>query len=226
VKIKAVLFDIDNTLYDTKALVVASRRNAIKAMVEAGFEADIEEAFRKLNDIVKHYGPNYDQHYDRLLEAYGSKPNPHIIAAGIIAYHNTKVAYLVPYADTIPALLKLKEKNIKLGVVTDGLPVKQWEKLIRLGIQHFFDTVIISENYQTTKPDIKLFKEALKKLSVKPSQTMMVGDRVDKDISGANKAGLVSVQILHPDLKERKPKEEYEYPRYVIGELKELLEIL
>jgi len=226
VKIKAVLFDIDNTLYDTKTLVLASRRNAVKAMIEAGLDADPEEALQKLNDIVKQYGPNYDHHYNRLIESYGITPKPRIVAAGIVAYHNTKVAYLVPYADTIPTLLKLKEKNIRLGVVTDGLPAKQWEKLIRLGVQHFFDAVIVSEDYQTSKPDVKLFQEAVRKLSVKPSEAMMVGDKVEKDISGANKAGLVSVQILHPDIKEKKPQDELEYPDYIIRELKEILKIV
>lgn len=225
-KIKAVLFDIDNTLYDTKTLVVNSRMNAVKAMIEAGFEANVEDALKKLSMIVKKNGPNFDHHYDTLLQEYGLDVNPRIIAAGIVAYHATKIAYLVPYPDTIPTLLKLKGEKIKLGVVTDGLPVKQWEKLIRLGIQHFFDAVVISEEYQTSKPDEKLFTEALKKLSVKPSQALMVGDRVDKDISGANNAGLTTVQIFHPELKEKKPESEEEYPDYIISGIRELSDLI
>ena len=225
-KIKAVLFDIDNTLYNTKALVVNSRRNAVKAMIEAGLDVNVEDALKKLSEIVRKYGPNYDQHYDRLLEVYDIPSNPRIISAGIIAYHTTKVAYLVPYSDTTPTLLKLVSRNIKLGVVTDGIPAKQWEKLIRLGLQHFFDVVIISEEYNTQKPDEKLFKEAVKKLSLKPSEVMMVGDRVDKDISGANKAGLTSVQVLYPEVDEKPPEKKLEYPDYVIGRLSELLDLI
>ncbi|MFH1789156.1 MAG: haloacid dehalogenase, partial [Candidatus Altiarchaeota archaeon] len=86
-KIKAVLFDIDNTLYDTKTLALNSRKNAVKAMVEAGLDVDVDEALKKLSKIVKKHGPNYDHHYDRLLEEYCIKYNPRIIAAAVVAYH-------------------------------------------------------------------------------------------------------------------------------------------
>lgn len=225
-EIKAVLFDIDNTLYDTKTLAVNARRNAVKAMIEAGLKADVDEAVKKLKKIVKEYGPNFDHHYDKLIESYRMQPNPRIVAAGIVAYHATKIAYLVPYPQTIPTLLKLKERNTKIGVVTDGLPVKQWEKIIRLGLQHFFDAVVISEELKTRKPDEKLFTHALEKLDAKPAETLMVGDRVDKDIQGAKKAGITTVQILHPEIEKKRPQNELQYPDYVLGDLSELLEIL
>lgn len=225
-KIKAVLFDIDNTLFNTQVMAANSRRNAVKAMIEAGFDVDLGEALGVLSKIVRKYGPNYDNHYDRLLEEYGLAPNHRVIAAGIVAYHTTKIAYLVPYSDTIPTLLQLRENKIKLGVVSDGLAVKQWEKLIRLGLQHFFQAVVVSEDLGVSKPDGVLFSRAVEMLSLKPTQVLMVGDRLRKDIYGANKAGLVSVQILHEGSSKRKPKNQFEYPDYVIEKIGEILEIL
>ncbi len=224
-KIKAILFDIDNTLYDTGLLVESARRNAVKAMVEAGLNATEDEALEKLKKIVRKYGPNYDHHYNKLLEAFGHRENPHIIAAGIVAYHDTKKAYLVPYLDTVPTLLRLKKQGYRVGVITEGLKVKQWEKLIRLGLQHFFDTVTITEK-RKGKLDPKIFGDAVKKLGCKPDEVMMVGDRVDKDVPGAKKAGLVTVQLMKGSYSRGKPKNKSEEPDFVISQLADLLRIL
>ncbi|UCG03358.1 MAG: HAD hydrolase family protein, partial [Candidatus Heimdallarchaeota archaeon] len=58
--IKAIAFDIDGTLLNTKLLVERSRLNAIKAMIEAGLHiSDVSEAYMKLLNIIQKYGPNY-----------------------------------------------------------------------------------------------------------------------------------------------------------------------
>ena len=127
-KIKAVFFDVDNTLYDSTLQVEMVRRNAIKAMIEAGMEITEEEGLEVLKDIVGRMGANYEHHFDDLLKKYGYDSNPRVIAAGIVAYHTTKTAYLVPFPDTVPTILALRDRGYKLGVITEGRSVKQWEK--------------------------------------------------------------------------------------------------
>lgn len=224
--IKAVLFDVDNTLYDNSKQVELARRNAIESMAEAGLKLPTEEALKVLDDIVKKHGPNYDKHFDMLVESDGDGPKPRVVAAGIVAYHNTKIAHLKPFPDTTRTLLKLKDMGYKLGVITEGTDLKQWEKIIRLGLQHFFDVVFISREVNEDKSSGRLFKAALEELGLKPGECMYVGDKLNRDVLGANRAGMTSVRILKGRYKDEKPKNKDEKPDYQINHLEELLDIL
>jgi putative hydrolase of the HAD superfamily len=225
-KIKTVFFDIDNTLYDSTLQSEMVRRNAMRAMIEAGLQIDEEKGLEELRRIVKEKGSNFPNHFDVMLKKFGIESNPRIIAAGIVAYHTTKAAYLVPYPDTIPTLLELRDRNIRLGVITEGRPVKQWEKLIRLGLQHFFHTVVISEEVQLEKPSPEIFKVAAQKAGCKTSESMMVGDRLDKDIIGANLAGMTTVQLMKGKYSEIGPACCDEEPDYVVPNLREALKLI
>ena len=221
-----MLFDIDNTLFDTATLAKMSRVNAVKAMMESGLPIhNVQKGYRLLLKIVEKYGANYDQHFDRLLEALDYGRDPKIIAAGIVAYHDTKLAYLKPDPDVIPTLIALRDKNCKIGIVSNGRSVKQWEKIIRLGLQHFFHTVIISEEVGFEKPDPKIFTLALKELGVKPEEAAYVGDTSEVDMLGANAAGIVSVRLVKR--KRREPRlDRTMRPRVTIRKVSDLLSIL
>ncbi|HEX55491.1 MAG: haloacid dehalogenase [Candidatus Altiarchaeales archaeon] len=225
-KIKAIFFDIDDTLYDSTLQTDMARRNTIRAMIEAGLEIEEDEGIKALNEIVEKFGSNYGYHLNELLREFGYEENPRIIAAGIVAYHSTKIAYLVPFPDTIPTLLKLRDLGYGLGVITDGIAVKQWEKLIRLGLQHFFDSVIISEEIGIEKPNPEMFKIAARKIKCKPEEAIMVGDRIDKDIVGANKVGMLTVQLMHGKHMDEIPKNPDEEPDYIISNLRDILKVL
>jgi len=225
VGIKAVFFDIDGTLYDSRLLAERSRKNAVRAMIEAGLPAEEEEAMSKLASIVKKHGANYDNHYDKLLEEYGVKKSRRIVAAGVVAYHNTKTAYLVPYRETIPALLDIRDIGLKLGVISNGLSVKQWEKIIRLGLQHFFHTVVISQEVRVEKPDPLIFEKAAIAANAKPGECVIVGDRLDRDICGGNEAGFVTVQVVREG-SNIKPSKKMEEPDYIISDFTSLPELV
>lgn len=226
-KIKSILLDIDNVLYDSAKLTEAARRNAIISMIEAGLPVkDVEQAHQILLEIVKGYGSNYPYHFDRLLEKFGVKWNPHIIAAGVVAYDDTKHAYLKPYPEVIPTLLKLKAMGYKLGIISDGRAVKQWDKLIRLGVQHFFDVVITSEEVGVEKPDSRIFEAALEALNCRSEECLMIGDRLTKDIAGANKAGVISVRVLKGRYANEKPVNPSMKPKFEIKNLTEIFDVL
>ena len=225
-EIKAVLFDIDDTLFDSTTLAKMARTNAIKAMIECGLPIrNVQKGYSLLMKIVEKYGSNYDEHFDRLLEAVGCSRNPKIIAAGIVAYHDTKLGYIKPNPDVIPTLIALRDKGCKLGIVSNGRSVKQWEKLIRLGLHHFFDTVIISEDVGSEKPHFKIFKVAIEELGVKPEETVYVGEDPETDVLGANAAGLISVRLVRQKCREPILNKSMQ-PKFTIKKISELLSIL
>ncbi|MFX0184800.1 MAG: TIGR02253 family HAD-type hydrolase [Candidatus Hodarchaeota archaeon] len=221
--IKAIAFDIDGTLLNTKLLVERSRLNAIKAMIEAGLHiSNVSEAYMKLLNIIQKYGPNYNHHFERFLEELSVEVNPKLVAAAIVAYHDTKRAYLKPDPDVLPTLIKLKTFGIKLAIISNGLSVKQWEKLIRLGIHHFFDTVIISEEVGVEKPNQKIFQTALEKMRLKPNEMIYIGDNIETDIIGANSVGIISVKLDREDSRDEETRKQIKKPRYIIHKFNEI----
>lgn len=191
--IKAIFFDIDNTLYDSKTLSSMARRNSILAMIDAGLPVSFDKAMAKLEEVIRKHGANYPHHYDRLLEELEIKSYK-IIAAGVVAYERTKFGYLRPYPEVVPTLLKLREKY-KLGIISNGLALKQWEKLIGIGLQHFFSVVITSQESGVEKPAKEIFKHALKSIKAKANEAVMIGDKDNEDIKAAKAAGMHAIDI-------------------------------
>jgi len=225
-KIKSVLFDIDDVLYDASLQLSTARLNAIKAMIEAGLPTDVEMTYRVLQNVVRECGPDYNKHFDVLLERLGLKWNPRVIAAGVAAYRETSSAYLKPYADTFPTLLKLREAGYKIGVVSEGRAVKQWQKLIQLGIQHLFDCVVASEEIGSVTMKPELFKSILKGFKVRPEETIFIGNKLETDILCANKAKVISVRIRKGENRTQEPESIETSPKYEINKLSEVFKIL
>jgi len=192
-KIKWLFFDIDNTLFDSTRSAEQSRKNAIRAMISAGLKAKEEPAYEKLKIIIEEQGSNYEHHFNELVEFYNKEEKRRIVAAGVVAYHNTTREYLVPFEGVSETLTELS-KNYKLGIISNGLGVKQWEKLIRLGLSKFFDLAMISEEIGIEKPDKMIFEEGLEKAGCKAGEAVMVGDKKD-DLKPAKEIGMHTVSV-------------------------------
>ncbi len=199
--LKAIFFDIDDTLYSTSEFAKSARRNSLEAMIQAGLRMDLDALETELREIIQEFSSNYDQHFDKLLLRIPRKHyrgvNPTIlIAAGVVAYHQTKFLELRPYEDVPPVLERFSElPDLLLGVITHGLGVKQSEKLIRLGLYRYFqpNAIFISEQIGISKPNPKLYQRALSDLNLKPAEAMYVGDRPRHDIDPPNRIGMVTV---------------------------------
>ncbi|ASJ00501.1 TIGR02253 family HAD-type hydrolase [Thermococcus gorgonarius] len=223
--IKVVFFDLDDTLIDTTKLAEIARRNAIEGMIRAGMPVDFGIAYHELLELINEYGSNFPHHFDYLLRRLDLPHNPKWIAAGVVNYHNTKIAHLKTVKGARKTLLKLKEMGLKLGVITDGNPVKQWEKILRTEIEDYFDDVLISDFVGVKKPHRKIFEKALKRFGVGPEEAVMVGDRLYSDIYGAKQVGMRTVWFKYGKYAS-KELEYLEYADFVIRSLEEVVEII
>jgi len=223
-KVKAVLFGIDDVLYDASLQSSSARLSAVRAMIEAGLPVDVETGYRTLEEIVKELGPDNTQHFDKLLEKLGLKWTPEVVAAGVVAYRSTNPVYLRPYSDTVPTLLKLRGEKYKLGAVSEGKSVKQWQKLISLGLQHLFDTVVTSQDMKLDHLTESVLKHALDELDVQAASAVFVGVNPEREIDVANRAGLITVRLRKGNSKlERTGNTK---PKYEISKISELAQFL
>ena len=199
---KVVLIDIDDTLFGTKAFSKKARMNALRAMKEAGMKAGVARAYRELMAIVDEYGPNYHDHIGKLLVRLGEGRNSRMIAAGIAAYHNTKTR-MVPFSEAVRAVRRMRRAGLKVYAATEGRAVKQWDKLVRLGMQDEIDGAFISEELGVAKSPAYYGKIA-RKLKTAPGRMLMLGDRVSRDYVPARRAGLRALLVLRKGRKREK----------------------
>lgn len=189
-----LFFDIDDVLFPSTEFAALARRNAINAMIELGLKADYAKLAAKLDEVIKEKGSNYQKHFDYLLKKMGieKEERARFVAAAVGAYHNTK-ASIQPYSDVPLALLELRE-DYPLYVASEGLAVKQWDKLIIMKLAIFFSGAFVSENLGVQKSP-QFYRKIAQMLGAKPLECVMVGDREDKDIVPAKEAGWKTIRI-------------------------------
>jgi putative hydrolase of the HAD superfamily len=228
--LRAVLFDIDDTLCSTSAFAKVARDNAVGAMVAAGLDYPVDLVRRELAEVIAEFSSNYDHHFDKLLirlDADLSEPaRALVVAAGVVAYHNTKFERLEPFPDVVPLLDQVRSAGVLTGVVTHGWTVKQAEKLVRLGLVPHLDAraIFISDQIGIAKPNPKLYQAALRELGLAPEEVMYVGDSPAHDIAPPKSLGMITVWCRRAS---RYPIEGTGIePHYTVDDFDELREIL
>ena len=204
-KIKLVGFDLDDCLFDSTGLSERARIKGINAMIKLGLKIEQKKALKMIQEIVKEYGSNSSLHYNYFIRRYNRLEDveekiPYslqfkYISAAVMAYHSEKIESIKTYEDVIPCLQMLKKLGIKTAIISDGLPIKQYEKILRLGIDDLIDLTVISDELGIRKPNPKLFDHCLKRFGITGSETIYVGDRIDKDIIPAKLNNIYSVYI-------------------------------
>lgn len=94
-----------------------------------------------------------------------------------------------------PLLEELKRRGYKLGIVTNGVPDLQREKLAGCGVADRFDAIVVSGEIDCGKPDPGIFRHICGELGVQPADCVMVGDNPGRDVAGAIAAGMRSVWV-------------------------------
>lgn len=227
----AILFDIDDTLFSTSVFAEKARRAAVDAMIQHGLQVPRELALKELREVVEEFSSNYGFHFDKLLSRLPSKSfeglNPAmLVAAGMVAYHDTKFRDLRVYDDVYDVLRRLSSTQLVRGVISAGLTVKQTEKILRLHIYEFLspNAIFITEQIGIGKPNPKLFQRALESLGLEAERTMYVGDHPENDIAPSKQVGMISVWNRRSGRHaEREANVEPDYEVRDFYELRELL---
>ena len=209
--IKAIIFDLDNTLVDFMLLKNNAVEAAIHAMVDAGLELSYDEARDKIDAIYDREGIEYQQVFDQLLKDIYGKVDHKIMSAGIVAYRKAREAALKPYPKVFPTLIELIKMGIKLAVVTDAPAKEAWLRLSYLNFHHIFDIVVTFDDTGERKPSPVPFNRALEMLGVKGEECLMIGDWAEKDMVGAKAVGMKTVFARYGDVFNTKnPDSDYE----------------
>lgn len=220
--IKAVIFDLDNTLLDFMKMKEQAIDAAVEAMIDAGLKMDKAAAKQKIYEIYKDKGIEYQQVFDKFLEQELGAINYKIHAAGIVGYRRAREGTLVSYPHVNMAIVELLKRGLKLAVVSDAPKLQAWLRLCSLGLHNYFDIVVAFEDTSKRKPDPAPFQKALSLLQMKAEETVMVGDWAERDIAGAKFLGMKTVLARYGDtIGSEKSEADYE-----IDDILELVRIV
>lgn len=228
-KLKAIFFDLDETLLDTSGCrppaVEAGFRVAVQQHSQLSLEAwrtASEEVKAEMHDLWIN-SPNSGAELlregsYRILKKLGIDDRQ--LAAHVSqAYYRTWVSHLKLYPEVREVLAALRGR-FRLGVISNGPSDLQRYKLKLFDLEREFDPIVISGEVGVAKPDPKIFEYALQQTGVAPSEALYVGDSPTYDIAGAKGIGIKMVWIN----RNSSPTENLEIkPDTVVRDLRELL---
>jgi HAD superfamily hydrolase (TIGR01509 family) len=199
VAITAVLFDLDDTLFDhwacTRAALADLRRRfpALDSLPAALVETEHRRLLEALHLRVLAGALTVDEarveRFRQLLAPAGGTADGAAAAEAAAAYRAAYLAHWRPVEGALE-LLAAVHGRLATGVVTNNVAAEQRQKIAACGFGPLLDAVVISEEAGVTKPDPRIFGMALEQLNRTSDEAVMIGDAWETDIAGARAAGI------------------------------------
>jgi HAD superfamily hydrolase (TIGR01549 family) len=227
-RIKAIFFDLDDTLHDH----LKPFANALHSCVPGlNSSLTLYKEFRRMSDLLwEDYSQGIlaleelrAQRIKFALESFGV----HLSIEDALQFqqqYDKELSSLTLFPD-VPALLsQLREAGYELGVITNGPVAHQLNKIKTLGIQEYInkDWLFISDGVGVAKPDPAIFRHVSEKVGIAPADLLYIGDTWANDIKAAIQAGWQAVWFNH---RLREPETAHQ-PLAEIRQLSEILKIV
>ena len=185
-----VIFDLDDTLYSEKDYVksgyaeIARHYKAIPAMETKLWNA-FENNEQAINYVLEQEGLFSCEALNDCLQIY-----------------RNHLPQITPYPDAEELLAFLKESGVRLGMITDGRPEGQRAKIEALGIEHYFEKIIVTDELggiACRKPNSIAFEKMQEHFDVPYEAMVYVGDNMLKDFIAPKALGMNCVYFRNPD---------------------------
>jgi putative hydrolase of the HAD superfamily len=190
-KIKAIIFDLDDTLYDCSGTLVLNNKKLAAKIISKAIKCSETEALNLQLEIENRLGPQAD-----ISREIANLYNLHDeFCKEITRTINTlDVESAILFPDSMDSINKLKKMNYKLFLVTFGNRKVQKKKIKVLGLENAFNEIIITENPAGKE---KCFKEILTRYHLAPEQVLCVGDKIKDEIEVGRKLGMSTALMKH-----------------------------
>lgn len=238
---RVIFFDLGDTLihFDGNWSKVLQRSTKClwKNLVAAGYPLNREQFSQDFSDRMRNYyverNKSLVEHTsarvlkDCLIDLGFPEPEPDIIRNALKTLYAVSQEFWNLEEDTLPTLDWLQEQDFRLGLISNASDVDDvYALLVKFDLTDYFEHIIISADFGLRKPHPEIFLEGLRLFQVKPQDCLMVGDRLDMDILGANHVNISSIWItrrsIHKGTEFRfdlKP----DYEIYSLSEIKEIV---
>ncbi len=197
--VRAVFFDLDDTLYPYPPCNEAGKRAAREAAGDLGYEFDREEfeAFyqagrRETKRELSGRAASHERflYFKWAVERYaGTHRAGDALALGE-AYWSAFLAAMEPFEGVEGTFEALQDEGLAVAVVSNLTTRVQLTKVAGLGLGGYLDRMLTSEETGREKPSAIMFTLPLAQLDLRPSEALMVGNDPETDVEGANAVGM------------------------------------
>jgi putative hydrolase of the HAD superfamily len=188
--IKAIIFDIDNTLLDFMTMKSNAINAAVDGMIANGLPIEKDLAIKQIFDIYNFKGYEHQKVLNDFIVNTIDSIDYKILAAGIVEYKIAKEASLSLYPGVKDTLVNLSNFGLKLGILSDAPSREAWIRMYILKIHKIFDQVVTFNDTGFYKPAKEPFIKIKELLNVEYHECLMVGDWPERDIKGAKQLGM------------------------------------
>jgi FMN phosphatase YigB (HAD superfamily) len=200
-KYKALLLDIDNTLYDYNAVHIIAKKNVIDFCTKKfGIDESIitkayEQARKKVHVELSETAASHNRllYFQKMCELLKCNPLEYSFEIYNL-YWNTFLDKLIPFEGVYDLLDMYKNK---ICILTDLTAHIQYRKIEKLKINKYCQAIVTSEEAGKEKPHPYMFMLAMQKLNLLPHEVCMIGDSLNKDIFGASSLNIDSIWLNH-----------------------------
>jgi len=228
--IKAIIFDVDETLFDrvlaqqaVLELIVRQLPQVFRGCDPQRVLAAFLQSDRVTTEIFNTGAPSEgsrDRRSKLFLQLLGidEKYTAKITELYVKDYPGVKA-----HVDGAIPVIKELSRKYQLGVVSNGFTDVQYRKLEAMGLRDLFVCVVLSEEIGIRKPDPRIFLRAALLLHRQPQECLYVGDSYANDVIGAKNAGMRACWLNRAEVK---MPDEKTKPDFVIGKFEELPALL
>lgn len=188
--LRAVLFDLDDTLHDKSATL---RAVAAKQYISGGLssfginESDWEAQYVNMNNLRIEKSEVFSRLRDRF-----SLPTD--LAESLLVDFDSNLGIAAkPCPGALDLVVACKAQGVKVGLVTNGRDAFQRSKIAGMGITESFDAIVTSGGLGIKKPDLRIFRACLRMLDVEPDAAAFVGDDFVADMQPAIELGMRAI---------------------------------
>jgi putative hydrolase of the HAD superfamily len=228
--IKALFFDLDDTVYDYRGPMRDCEEYLSDTVAQSvGVESDkcLRTYLRLKRELYKespHDPVIFDFRFriSRLFSKLGDMVDERRIDAIFTDFWQRFLMMIEPYPDLIPLLDVAGEEGLKTAIVTNGTVEQQTSKIDRLALSDTMDLALTSEEVGANKPQPSIFLRALDRLGVCAEEAIMIGDICQVDIKGANEVGMPTCWIRRGIHSGSPPRDRSETPDFSVRTLRDI----
>lgn len=190
--VKAVVFDVDDTLYPELDYIRSGFSLLCSYLNSIGIEAKTDDMVAcfttNASDAIKEYLCSINHYSTDLHES-------------LLSIHRAHIPQLKPFENLENILIKLKNKGLILGIISDGTPYAQNNKVIGLGLDKYFDYKVYSDalgGKHCRKPCDVSFRAIANQMNLRFDEMIYIGDNCDRDFYPCEHLGILGMQIAIP----------------------------
>lgn len=221
--IKAIVFDLDDTLISEKEYVKSGYRHLAEQMSKQ-MDESAEEIYNSLMALFQEHSGKV---FNRFFEKKGINYTQEMIGELINRYrgHLPQIAF---EEEVKASLVWLREHQFKLGIITDGFKEAQHQKLKAVDAHLYVDAIVVTDDLgrEFWKPHPKPFQMMQAQLAVQMEEMLYVGDNPDKDFYIGKDYPIQTVRIINEGVHGNKAYREGIQENFCIHSIKEIIELV